>query len=496
MKIRTKILTLALLASTGLALVAQPAQAADAPVTAPAPTTHDLHCTGADCTLNIDLGGWQVPLLWRYGAPLIVENLQESGRLPAGATLTLTDDLTLALPIGDLQLLDANLQVKLDEAQAVESFRGTARVPFPAIGLFEHVTVADPLRADVGFDYGANLTAIDAPLDPDTRYFFFDFGSGVRLDGTVTDANGAAQAVSIASPAGQRAVLVIDPVRPLVYVQGQFTISHLGGLAFVDTALAANGLDVPGFDFASLPGRTSVGVTALLTDDPALAYLELSAGAAIDGGALAQWVGVDATPIAIDGVARIDHTGLSVTGATRSSLLPATAWDGRGQVHIFIPFEGGLDDAYVDAGGALSVPLAGVNAEGASRLILPHTVESSMAAANQPAVAAAAATAAESDDGAAPGLWAKTTTAAGEMAGRTGAGLAAAGDAVVQTGDAVGAGVGAAWGVTVETGAAWAANTANGAATVWNGATCALAFVPGLACAESSDEAAESVASR
>lgn len=484
-KIRTKLMALALLASTGLGLVAQPARAAGEPI--PAPTTHDLDCAGDACTLTLDLGGWQAPLLWRYGAPLIVDSLQQDGRLPAGAALTLTDDLTLALPIGDLQLLDANLQVKVNEAQAVESFRGTARVPFPAIGPFENVTVADPLHADVGFDYGANLTTIDAPLDPNTRYFFFDFGSGVRLEGTVKDADGAAQTVSIASPAGQRAVLVIDPLRPLVYVQGQFTISHLGGLAFVDTALAANGIDVPGFDFASLPGRTSVGVTALLTDDPTLAYLEVSTGAAIGGGALAQWVGVDATPIAIDGVARIDHTGLSVTGATRSSLLPATAWDGRGQVQLFIPFEGGLGDAYVDAGGALRVPLAGVNAEGASRLTLPHAAQPSMAANETTGAPAEAA---------APGLWATTTTAAGEMAGRAGAGLAAAGDAVARTGDAVGAGVGAAWGATVDTGAAWAAHTADGAATAWNGATCALSFVPGLACAESSSEAAESVASR
>ena len=55
MKIRTKILVLALMASMGLALVAQPAQAAGEPV--PAPATHDLHCAGDACTLNIDLGG-------------------------------------------------------------------------------------------------------------------------------------------------------------------------------------------------------------------------------------------------------------------------------------------------------------------------------------------------------------------------------------------------------------------------------------------------------
>jgi hypothetical protein len=299
--------------------------------------------------------------------------MQAQGRLPAGTTLAIDDDLTLALPLGDLQLLDANLRVTLNDQQTVESFRGTARVPFPAIGPFENLAGADPLHADVGFDYGANLTAIAAPLDPEARYFFIDFGSGVRLDGTVKDAAGAMQSVSLTTPHGQRAVLVIDPLRPLVYLQGQLTLSHIGGLAFIDTALAANGIDAPGFDFASLPGRTSVGVEALLTDDPALAYLELNTGSAIDGGALTHWAGVDVTPIAIDGVAHIDHTGLRVTGATRSALLPATVWESRGQVEVFVPFEGGLGAAYVDAGGAIAVPVAQINAEGTSRLALPAT---------------------------------------------------------------------------------------------------------------------------
>ncbi|HQY93104.1 MAG TPA: hypothetical protein PLS79_15945, partial [Caldilinea sp.] len=333
---------------------------------------------------------------------------------------------------------------------------------------------------DVGFDYGANLPAIDAPLDPTARYFFFDFGGGVRVDGEVKDADGATQTVSIAAPYGQRAVLVIDPLRPLVYVQGQLTISHSGGLAFVDTVLAANGIDAPGFDFASLPGRTVVGVTALLTDDPTVSYLEVSTGSAIDGGPLARWVGVDATPIAIDGVARIDHTGLRMTGATRSSLLPATVWDGRGQVQVFIPFEGGIGNAYVDAGGAVAVPLVRLNAEGASRLALSP---------REDGAAAGEATAK-------PSFWTQAANATGALADHAGQGLAAAGDAAAWAGDVVGAGAGAAWGATVETSHSWGVHAANGAATAWNGATCALPLVQNVICPTTDDGAVASIASR
>jgi hypothetical protein len=480
MGIRTKLLALALLASIGPALVAQPAHAAGESNTSPAPATHEVRCRGVDCTLHIDLGDAQVPLLWRYSAPMIVDTLQKNGQLPADMALSITDDLTLALPIGNLQLLDADLQVKLDADQSVESFRGTARVPFPAIGPLTNFHVADPLHADVGFDYGANLPAIAAPLDPTARYFFFDFGSGVHLDGKIKDADGATQTVSVAARHGQRAVLAIDPLRPLVYVQGQLTISHSGGLAFVDTALAANGIGAPGFDFASLPGRTVVGVTALLSDDPTVSYLEVSTGSAIDGGALARWVGVDATPIAIDGVARIDHTGLRVTGATRSSLLPATVWDGRGQVQVFIPFEGGIGSAYVDASGAVAAPLARLNAEGASRLAL------------SPNEAGAAAGEAEMK----PSFWTQAANATGALAAHAGQGLAAAGDAATWAGDVVGAGAGAAWGATVATGRSWGVHATSGAATAWSGATCALPLVQEVLCPATDDSAVASIASR
>ena len=494
MNLSRKLVALALLCSLALGLVAQPALAADEPTQPALPTAHDLACSGADCTLHIDLGTWQVPLLWRYGAPMLVDNLQKNGQLPTGSALTITDDLTLKLPVGNLELLDSNLQVTLDENRAVESFRGTARVPFPTFGLLDALEVADPLRADVGFDYGANLPAIDAPLDPEQRYFFFDFGSGIRLDGAVTGADGSPQAVSISVPRGQRAVLVIDPLQPLVYLQGQLTLNHTGNLAFLDNMLAANGVDVPGLELAGLPGRTSLGLTALITDDPTLSYLEVSSGSAIDAGPMARWMGVDATPLAFNGVARLDHKGLLVTGSTESSVLPKSVWDSRGQVQVFVPFNGNVNDAFVEAGGSLAVPLARVDAEGSSRLALPPT--------EQPAVAEAAAPKQ-------PGWWARTGAFAGSMVEGAANGLGAAGDAVAWTGDVIGAGAGAAWNATASTAGAMGSGAAHGASTAWQatvgGAACGLTVTQNLFCQASGfctaapacgDDTAEAVASR
>ena len=494
MNISRKLVALALLCSLALGLVAQPALAADEPAQPVTPTAHDLACSGDDCTLHIDLGAWQVPLLWRYGAPVLVDNLQKNGQLPVGTAVTITDDLTIKLPTGNLELLDSDLQVTLDENHAVECFRGTARVPFPTFGLLETLQVAEPLRADVGFDYGANLPAIDAPLDPEQRYFFFDFGSGIRLDGTVTGADGSAQAVSITVPRGQRAVLVIDPLQPLVYLQGQITLNHTGNLAFLDNMLAANGVDVPGLELAGLPGRTSLGLTSLITDDPAVSYLEVSSGSAIDAGPMARWMGVDATPLAINGVARLDHKGLLVTGTTQSSVLPKTVWDGRGQVQVFVPFNGNLNDAFVDAGGTVAVPIARVKAEGSTRLALPE--------AEQPAVVDAVTPQQ-------PGWWARTGALAGSMVEGAANGIGAAGDAAAWTGAVIGSGAGAAWDATARTTGALGSGAANGAATAWHatvgGAACGLTVTQNLFCQASGfcapapacgEDGAETVASR
>lgn len=483
MTLSRKLMALAALCALALGLVSQPTLAAGEPTQPAAPTAHDLSCDGDTCTLHIDLGTWQVPLLWRYGAPLLVETMQQNGRLPADTTLAIREDLTIQLPVGNLELLDGDLQVTLDETLAVQSFRGTARVPFPTFGLLETLQVADPLRADVGFDYGANLPAIDAPLDPAQRYFFVDFGSGIRLDGAVTGADGSAQVVSISVPRGQRAVLVIDPLQPLVYLQGQITLNHTGNLAFLDNILTVNGVDVPGLELASLPGRTSLGLTALITDDPAISYLEVNSGSAIDTGTMARWMGVDATPLAFSGVARLDHKGLLVTGSTQSSVLPRTVWDGRGQVQVFVPFNGNVNDAFVDADGILAVPLARVHVAGSSQLALSNV--------EQPAVAGTGAPEQ-------PGWESRAGTFAGSMVESAAHQIGAAGDAMAWTGDVIGAGAGAVW-----------AATAGAAGTAWHAtvgsAACGLAMTQSLFCQTSgfcaaapacSEDATTAVASR
>ena len=62
MKIHTRLLALLLLTSLLMGLATPPLLAAADPE--PAPVAHGVTCSGDDCTLTIDLGGWQTPLLW------------------------------------------------------------------------------------------------------------------------------------------------------------------------------------------------------------------------------------------------------------------------------------------------------------------------------------------------------------------------------------------------------------------------------------------------
>jgi hypothetical protein len=139
-----------------------------------------------------------------------------------------TRNISLALPIGTIDLIDAQLQVKEGADKKPEGFRGTARVKLPAIGPFASLKMPDLVRADVGLDKGSELAAFGAPLDPDRRYFYLSFGGGLDLSRQIKDAAGVTQTLKIAVPAGEHVTLIVNPEQPLMFVQGKMNVSYTG----------------------------------------------------------------------------------------------------------------------------------------------------------------------------------------------------------------------------------------------------------------------------
>lgn len=285
---------------------------------------------------------------------------------PASQPAQIIPNLSLDLPIGKIQLFDADLKVQPGKDGQPEGFRGTARVKLPAIGPLANLDMPDLVRADVGLDTGASLAALGAPLDPARRYFFLDFGGGLNLSREVTGAAGSAAEIDLSVPAGQRIAVIIDPEQPLIFLQGRINVSYTGDLAVISDVLAARGLDLSVLEGVQIPGVSTIVVSGTLAPGTDKNYIELQAGTGVSAGALGAAVGIQAAPIAVQGGARIDKDGVTVTGVSSSKVIPETGWDGKGKIQLRVPFNG--QQAWVDLTGALSVPLAQIRTEGARRI--------------------------------------------------------------------------------------------------------------------------------
>ncbi len=280
--------------------------------------------------------------------------------------------LNLKLPIGDVQLLDANLQVRPGQNDQPEGFRGSARVKLPAVGPLASMQMSDLVRAEIGLDTGAALADLGAPLDEDQRYLFLDFGGGLNVTRKITDEAGVAQNVGLAIPPGQRVVLVIDPEAPLVFILGNINVTYTGDLAVIGNLLAARGLNISLLDSVRIPGLSSVVISGTLAPGTGKSSVGVQARTGLDAGAIGAALGVQAAPLVFQGGARLDAGGLTVTGITQSKVAPEVGWDGKAVVQLRVPFDG--QQAFVDLTGALSAPLAQLQSEGSSRVVVDTQV--------------------------------------------------------------------------------------------------------------------------
>lgn len=284
---------------------------------------------------------------------------------PAALPAQTVRNITLALPIGTVELLDAQLQLKEGADKKPESFRGTARIKLPAIGPLANLKMPDLVRADIGLDKGAALTAFGAPLDPERRYFFISFGGGLNVSRQIKDDAGITQTLDLAVPAGERVVLIVDPEQPLIFLQGKFNVSYTGDLAVISQLLTSRGITVPGLENVKLPGTGTIVISGTLAPGTGKSFIELNASTGIGAGPIGAIIGVQAEPLTLQGGARIDQDGATITGMTTSKVAPDKVIDGSGKVQIHVPFNG--RQPFVDLTGALSVPLAQTQVEGSQR---------------------------------------------------------------------------------------------------------------------------------
>lgn len=354
------------------------------------PQAATLRCVAGACTVQLPASGR--PLLAKLGATLGWSALQgKSGALPAGAALTIDDNLTLTLPVGEITLPKAQLQVEVGEDNHVTRLHGSVQAPFPTLGVLSDVRMVQPALAEIGLDTGANLRHLAAPLHPQRQYLFFHITSGMDVAGKVADTG---DTLSLAAPAGQALTLVIDTREPLVYLAGQISVNTSAEVLLVGPLqeLAQQSELIP--DSLPLRQRIQVAVAGLAGEEVD-EHLRLSGSWSVGAGALGRWLGIEATPLAVEGLLTFSAEGMLLDGIVRTRIEPDTVLDGSARLTAFIPFRKGAPEAFVNAEAAIAVPLARIDADSSVGLALPRVDTNAAGAALRGWLSAARQQAAE-----------------------------------------------------------------------------------------------------
>ena len=276
------------------------------------------------------------------------------------APITVSKDVTLSLPWGDLKLTNVELQAELGKDGSVMRLRGTADMPFPTFGVLDDTRIITPARADVGLELGRNLSGLNLALDPDRQYLFLNvdtaFGMAARTPGKSSE-------FSFLLEPGQHLALVFDTVEPVAYIDGQMTLSLddqialLGGI-LEDTAI---GPYVP--DSLPLRERMQFAVAGKFSRNLAESYIKLTGAYVMDGGLLPARLGIEAQPVHVKGSLTISRDGVLADGVATSRIEPERVLDSGAHFQAFIPFREGAGEAFASIKGKVVVPVAKVSAD-------------------------------------------------------------------------------------------------------------------------------------
>ena len=367
MPFRYRVLTLVLLFSLALNLVPLGALAQSADAGAPALSVYGVRCADQQCMLTVNAAGMQAEVAVPAKNPLKFELPAGSLGFLSGAGVEISDQLTIDLPVGAIQIRNGDFLIGVDAEGNVQRLRGKADTVLPALTLPNDMRIGGDFAAEFGYDYGAELGAVAQLLDPEHRYFYMRVGDGITLDTALLDENGASTPVTLGVPENESTTLIVDPENRLLYVDGRFNVSQVLRLALIASTLGIDVTQLPMLAGVTLPLRSTVGVAALFSPDPERNFVQLNGNLSIQGGPLAQLLKLQDAPLALDSTVRIDRSGMLLQGIADARVAPQTLLETGGTLELFVPFEQ-LRDAYVRVGGKLSVPVLGIAADNEAQL--------------------------------------------------------------------------------------------------------------------------------
>ncbi len=362
---RRRLATTAIALALILSLLAQPALAAapqQAGTNNPEDTSYQISCQDGVCTVAFDLGEIDLQTVVPTDMPVKLD--LPAGTVPflgKGASLEIGDSINVTLPMGTIQFKNGDFSVHLDADGNLDRLNIKSDSVTPKLNLGPSIKLGGPFAAQIGYDYGSTLDGFSTVLDPDTRYLFFHLGGGLTLEANVPGSE-SGEPVRFTVPEGDRISIVIDPQASLVYIDGQVTLNQLTDLGMALSLFGMAPASLPLLTGVVLPTRTTIGVGMLLSPDMNQNFIQLSGGMGINGGPLGKLLRIEGETLGFDGLLRVDSSGLLLGGVAKSSINPDRVMEGRGELSVFIPFTGD-QLPYVQVGGGLRVPIAGIDAE-------------------------------------------------------------------------------------------------------------------------------------
>ncbi|MBX3191829.1 MAG: hypothetical protein KF819_32865 [Labilithrix sp.] len=145
-------------------------------------------------------------------------------------------ELVLDTPSGPMSFgsAEASFEWGPDKSIGFAKVKGLVDLPFPGAGALQGVALSSIVRGQIGYDAGANLTAIDAPLAQDRHYLYVDVAAGLEAKSGI---------VTFTAPGGKSLRVVLDPTDPSLFFTGSVLgMDQLGKIENVAVGVSTRGL--------------------------------------------------------------------------------------------------------------------------------------------------------------------------------------------------------------------------------------------------------------
>ena len=195
----------------------------------------DVHQVDEDGNPLVDAAAFRVFLFDGGADSAIAMRTLGANVVENGMAFEIRGTVLVDTPLGHVPLFEAELSLHTTDGNPlhIDRVTGRAAVPLPDLGVLAGLEVEDLVSAEIGLDYGVNLEHLEAPLQKDRRYLYFDFSAGLSASlGPISMSAG-----------GASATVVLDPADPMFYVSGGLLgLAAIGPIEDVGIGMSAQGL--------------------------------------------------------------------------------------------------------------------------------------------------------------------------------------------------------------------------------------------------------------